>query len=86
MSVDFNSGKGEDMQALKVAVLGCGVVGSEVAARIQDRADGLAERIGDLVTPGDIVLVKGSKSSKVSTVVDALRRTRQSTPPGERTE
>ncbi|MDF3853096.1 UDP-N-acetylmuramoyl-tripeptide--D-alanyl-D-alanine ligase [Paracoccus pantotrophus] len=45
----------------------------------------LAERARELVAPGDIVLVKGSKSSKVSTVVDALRRTRQSTPPGERT-
>ncbi|QRZ13482.1 UDP-N-acetylmuramoyl-tripeptide--D-alanyl-D-alanine ligase [Paracoccus methylovorus] len=45
----------------------------------------LAARAGDLVAPGDIVLVKGSKSSKVSTVVDALRRTSQSTPPGERT-
>ncbi|WP_323716008.1 UDP-N-acetylmuramoyl-tripeptide--D-alanyl-D-alanine ligase [Paracoccus aminovorans] len=45
----------------------------------------LAERIGELVATGDIVLVKGSKSSRVSTVVDALRRTRQSTAPGERT-
>ncbi|MFC3571100.1 UDP-N-acetylmuramoyl-tripeptide--D-alanyl-D-alanine ligase [Paracoccus simplex] len=45
----------------------------------------LAARLGELVALGDIVLVKGSKSSKVSTVVDALRRTRQSTPPGERT-
>ncbi|SMG12220.1 UDP-N-acetylmuramoyl-tripeptide--D-alanyl-D-alanine ligase [Paracoccus sp. J56] len=45
----------------------------------------LAERVGELVATGDIVLVKGSKSSKVSTVVDALRRTRQSTLPGERT-
>ncbi|QFG36991.1 UDP-N-acetylmuramoyl-tripeptide--D-alanyl-D-alanine ligase [Paracoccus pantotrophus] len=45
----------------------------------------LAERARELVAPGDIVLVKGSKSSKVSTVVDALRRTRQSTTPGERT-
>lgn len=45
----------------------------------------LALRIGDLVATGDIVLVKGSKSSRVSTVVDALRRTRQSTAPGERT-
>ncbi|MTH64931.1 UDP-N-acetylmuramoyl-tripeptide--D-alanyl-D-alanine ligase [Paracoccus shanxieyensis] len=43
----------------------------------------LASRIGELVAMGDIVLVKGSKSSKVSTVVDALRRTRQSTQPGE---
>lgn len=45
----------------------------------------LALRVGELVTTGDIVLVKGSKSSRVSTVVDALRRTRQSTAPGERT-
>ncbi|MGO2037048.1 MAG: homoserine dehydrogenase [Brevibacterium sp.] len=34
------------MQALKVAMLGCGVVGTEVASRIQNRGDGLAERIG----------------------------------------
>ncbi|MTH34825.1 UDP-N-acetylmuramoyl-tripeptide--D-alanyl-D-alanine ligase [Paracoccus limosus] len=51
-----------------------------------DSAAELGERIAELVTEGDIVLVKGSKGSKVSTVVDALRRTRQSTPPGERTE
>lgn len=50
-----------------------------------DSAAELAARVAELVTTGDIVLVKGSKSSKVSTVVDALRRTRQSTPPGERT-
>ncbi|WP_199260898.1 UDP-N-acetylmuramoyl-tripeptide--D-alanyl-D-alanine ligase [Paracoccus binzhouensis] len=50
-----------------------------------ETATELAERAQELVAPGDIVLVKGSKSSKVSTVVDALRRTRQSTPPGERT-
>ena len=40
---------------------------------------------GDLVATGDIVLVKGSKSSRISTVVDALRRTRQSNVPDERT-
>lgn len=50
-----------------------------------DSAAELAAHVGDLVEPGDIVLVKGSKSSRVSTVVDALRRTRQTTPPGERT-
>ncbi|MDS9467220.1 UDP-N-acetylmuramoyl-tripeptide--D-alanyl-D-alanine ligase [Paracoccus sp. MBLB3053] len=49
-----------------------------------ESAADLAERVDELVALGDIVLVKGSKSSKVSTVVDALRRTRQSTPPGER--
>ena len=37
----------------------------------------LAARVADLVAPGDIVLVKGSKSSKISTVVDALRKTAQ---------
>ncbi|GGF56939.1 UDP-N-acetylmuramoyl-tripeptide--D-alanyl-D-alanine ligase [Paracoccus acridae] len=42
----------------------------------QDAAE-LAARVTDLVAPGDIVLVKGSKSSKISTVVDALRKTAQ---------
>ncbi|MFO1138212.1 MAG: UDP-N-acetylmuramoyl-tripeptide--D-alanyl-D-alanine ligase [Paracoccus sp. (in: a-proteobacteria)] len=45
----------------------------------------LAGRVGDLVAIGDIVLVKGSKGSRISTVVDALRRTRQSNVPDERT-
>ena len=49
-----------------------------------DSAAALADRVCDLVAPGDIVLVKGSKGSRVSTVVDALRRTGQSTAPGER--
>ncbi len=53
--------------------------------RHAETAAELAESVAELVAPGDIVLVKGSKSSRVSTVVDALRRTRQSTPPGERT-
>ncbi|GAA1794829.1 homoserine dehydrogenase [Brevibacterium celere] len=34
------------MQPLKVAMLGSGVVGTEVAARIQSRSEALAERIG----------------------------------------
>ncbi|MCZ0962068.1 UDP-N-acetylmuramoyl-tripeptide--D-alanyl-D-alanine ligase [Paracoccus benzoatiresistens] len=42
----------------------------------------LAGRVADLVAPGDIVLVKGSKSSKISTVVDALRKSSQ-TPASE---
>lgn len=37
----------------------------------------LAAQATDLVKPGDIVLVKGSKSSKISTVVDALRKSAQ---------
>lgn len=46
----------------------------------------LAQRLAELVAPGDIVLVKGSKGSKVSTVVDALRRTRHGSSPGKRNE
>lgn len=34
------------MKPLRVAMLGCGVVGTEVAARIVDRSEDLAERIG----------------------------------------
>ena len=41
----------------------------------------LAARAGDLVAPGDIVLVKGSKSSKISAVVDALRKSVQTPTP-----
>src|SRR5699024_12544278 len=61
MSVNDNSGKGEDMQALKVAMLGCGVVGTEVAARIQNRADGLAERIGAPLELNAIVVRDASR-------------------------
>ncbi len=50
-----------------------------------ETATELAERVAELVAIGDIVLVKGSKGSRISTVVDALRRTRQSSAPGERT-
>ena len=42
-----------------------------------ETAQELADRAAELVGPGDIVLVKGSKSSKISTVVDALRRSAQ---------
>ena len=41
----------------------------------------LAGRLADLVAPGDIVLVKGSKSSKISTVVDALRKSAEAPAP-----
>ena len=43
-----------------------------------ETADGLIARAGDLAQDGDIVLIKGSKSSRVASVVDALRRARQS--------
>lgn len=39
-----------------------------------DRAEKLAERAHHLADAGDVVLVKGSKGSKVSLVVDALRK------------
>ena len=42
----------------------------------------LAAQAPALVAPGDIVLVKGSKSSKVSAVVDALRKSVHTTAPG----
>ncbi|MFC3168387.1 UDP-N-acetylmuramoyl-tripeptide--D-alanyl-D-alanine ligase [Paracoccus fontiphilus] len=46
-----------------------------------ESATDLAGRLADLVAPGDIVLVKGSKSSKISTVVDALRKAAQTPAP-----
>ena len=61
MSVNDNSGKGEEMQALKVAMLGCGVVGTEVAARIRTRAEALAERIGAPLELSAIVVRDASK-------------------------
>ena len=38
-----------------------------------ENATDLAAQLPDLVKAGDVVLVKGSKSSRISTVVDALR-------------
>ncbi|AOP53457.1 homoserine dehydrogenase [Brevibacterium aurantiacum] len=49
------------MQALKVAMLGCGVVGTEVAARIQNRSEALAERIGAPLELSAIVVRDTSK-------------------------
>ncbi len=46
------------------------------------RAEDLAPRARGLVDAGDILLVKGSKGSKVSLVVDALRKLGQAAPPG----
>lgn len=39
-----------------------------------ERADDLLPRVRSIVDAGDVVLVKGSKGSKVSRVVDALRK------------
>ena len=48
-----------------------------------ETAPELATRIRSLIDAGDILLVKGSKGSKVSLVVDALRKMGQGTPPTE---
>ncbi|MDO5613021.1 MAG: UDP-N-acetylmuramoyl-tripeptide--D-alanyl-D-alanine ligase [Paracoccus sp. (in: a-proteobacteria)] len=40
-----------------------------------ETADGLIDRADALIQPGDVVFVKGSKSSRVAAVVDALRKT-----------
>ncbi|MDR7123912.1 UDP-N-acetylmuramoyl-tripeptide--D-alanyl-D-alanine ligase [Pseudotabrizicola sp. 4114] len=50
-----------------------------------DTAADLVPRARQLVDAGDIVLVKGSKGSKVSLVVDALRKMAQGTAPTEGT-
>lgn len=44
-------------------------------------AAGLIARVDELTRPGDVVFVKGSKGSRVASVVDALRKSRQSAPP-----
>ena len=46
----------------------------------------LAARVRPLFDAGDIVLVKGSKGSKVSLVVDGLRKMGQRAAPSEGTE
>ncbi|TCO69208.1 UDP-N-acetylmuramoyl-tripeptide--D-alanyl-D-alanine ligase [Rhodovulum euryhalinum] len=45
-----------------------------------DEAEPLAARVHGLVDAGDVVLVKGSKGSRVSIVVDALRKLGQALP------
>ncbi|MBL3596724.1 UDP-N-acetylmuramoyl-tripeptide--D-alanyl-D-alanine ligase [Rhodovulum sulfidophilum] len=45
-----------------------------------DEADLLAAKVHSLVDAGDVVLVKGSKGSRVSVVVDALKRLGQGGP------
>lgn len=45
-----------------------------------ETAQTMAERLPQLVAAGDVVLVKGSKGSKVSLVVDALRKLGQAAP------
>lgn len=46
-----------------------------------ESAADLAARATELVAAGDIVLVKGSKGSRISTVVDALRKSGQTPQP-----
>jgi UDP-N-acetylmuramoyl-tripeptide--D-alanyl-D-alanine ligase len=51
-----------------------------------ETAPELAAQARSLFDAGDIVLVKGSKGSKVSLVVDALRKLGQTAPAQEGTE
>ena len=50
-----------------------------------ETAQELAPRARNLVDAGDILLIKGSKGSKVSLVVDALRKMGQAAAPKEGT-
>ncbi|MGI3170768.1 UDP-N-acetylmuramoyl-tripeptide--D-alanyl-D-alanine ligase [Pseudooceanicola sp. C21-150M6] len=59
---------GERMQALYDALP------AEKRGRFMKKADDLAATAARLADAGDVVLVKGSKGSKVSLVVDALRK------------
>lgn len=51
-----------------------------------ETAPELAARVRGLIDAGDIILVKGSKGSKVSLVVDALRKMGQAAAPTEGTQ
>ena len=42
-----------------------------------EEAADLCARAGEMVRDGDVVFVKGSKGSRVASVVDAIRRARQ---------
>lgn len=79
----------EDLSMAKVDVVHC--VGPRMRAAYEAlplrkrgqwhaTAEAMARRIGSLVDAGDVVLVKGSKGSRVSLVVDALRKLGQSAP------
>jgi UDP-N-acetylmuramoyl-tripeptide--D-alanyl-D-alanine ligase len=48
-----------------------------------EEAKPMAKRAHRLIDAGDVVLVKGSKGSKVSLVVDAIKKLRQGTPKSE---
>ncbi len=78
-AVDLVHCVGPRMQTLHAA-LPRGQRGEWVAT-----APELAVRVRSLVDAGDILLVKGSKGSKVSLVVDALRKMGQAAPPNEGT-
>ncbi|PKP84750.1 MAG: UDP-N-acetylmuramoyl-tripeptide--D-alanyl-D-alanine ligase [Alphaproteobacteria bacterium HGW-Alphaproteobacteria-2] len=52
--------------------------------RWAESAEELAREAHRLIDPGDVVLVKGSKGSRISLVVDALRKLGQTMPSSER--
>ena len=49
-------------------------LGPEQRGDWAESAEALASKAHELVGPGDVILVKGSKGSKVSTIVDAFRK------------
>ncbi|MDO5756277.1 MAG: UDP-N-acetylmuramoyl-tripeptide--D-alanyl-D-alanine ligase [Rhodobacterales bacterium] len=49
-----------------------------------ERAEDLAQRVHGMIDAGDVLLVKGSKGSKVSMIVDGLRRSGRQGRPQER--
>lgn len=68
MKLDVVHCVGSRMKALHAALP------PEQRGRFAAKSTDLAERAARLVDAGDVVLVKGSKGSKVSLVVDALRK------------
>ena len=65
---------GVDIEPLKVAVLGCGSVGSQVVRLLDEQADDLAARIGAPVELVALVGVEVSVTTKRSQMWDRFVR------------